>query len=376
MGGMAGCYRVLHIFGRMNRGGAEMRTLELMAQLDPREYRFEFCALSGMPGDLDDEIRKLGGSVHLVKLDWRFPWRFTRFLRRENYPAVHSHVHYFSGYVLRLARKAGVRRRIAHFWTTGERGKEGLARRWQTRLMRHWLDRYATDLLSVSEGAMRASWGERWTEDRRCRVVYDALDPRRYAIAESRKALRDEEGIPSDCPVYIHVGNMAPPKNHARLVSIFKVIHEMEPQARLVLVGRGGNQIEKQVVEAVEQAGLQQHVLRLGVRTDVPRLLRMADVMVFPSLWEGLPGVVMEAAAVGTPVVASDLPGVQEVARYVSGNRILPLTASDEEWACAATELRRSGEEEGEMGETEMFRLRNSPFVIERALEHYREVYS
>ena len=84
----------------------------------------------------------------------------------------------------------------------------------------------------------------------------------------------------------------------------------------------------------------------------------------------------MEAAAVGTPVVASDLPGVQEVARYVSGNRILPLTASDEEWACAATELRRSGEEEGEMGETEMFRLRNSPFVIERALEHYREVYS
>jgi glycosyltransferase involved in cell wall biosynthesis len=371
----AGCYRVLHIFGTMNRGGAEMRTLELMGQLDPRRYQFDFCSLTGLVGDLDDEIRRLGGKVHHVKLSWMFPWRFTRLLRRERYEAVHSHVHFFSGYLLRLAARAGVRRRIAHFWTTGAAGQPGLRRRWQTRLMKHWLDRYATDLLAVSEGAMDASWGPDRRGDSRCRVVYDALDPRRFAVTESRELLREQEGIPPGAPVYIHVGNMLPPKNHVRLVSIFAAIHRIEPQARLLLVGRGGGDIEERVVESARQAGIGEYVVRLGIRPDVPRLLRLADAMVFPSLWEGLPGVVLEAAAVGTPVLAADLPGVREVARHVPGVRILPLAAGDQEWACAATELART-QREAPAQEPNEFRLRGTPFVIERAMEHYREVYA
>ena len=74
-------------------------------------------------------------------------------------------------------------------------------------------------------------------------------------------------------------------------------------------------------------------MLGLGVRDDVPQLLKTADVLLLPSIHEGLPGVVLEACASGTPVLASDLPGVREIASRLPLVRYLPLTAADEEWA-------------------------------------------
>jgi glycosyltransferase involved in cell wall biosynthesis len=71
----------------------------------------------------------------------------------------------------------------------------------------------------------------------------------------------------------------------------------------------------------------------MGLQADVMPLVDNADVMLFPSLWEGLPGGVIEAASVGLAVVASDLPGVIEIAQQLPVVNVLPLTASDQQWA-------------------------------------------
>src|SRR5579863_9751693 len=110
--------RILHIFGRMDRGGAETRTLELLRALDRRIYIFEFCSLSGQRGELDDEIVALGGKVHLLRLNAAFPSAFLYLLRKRQFAAVHSHVHLFTGIILLLAAVAGVPNRIAHFRST------------------------------------------------------------------------------------------------------------------------------------------------------------------------------------------------------------------------------------------------------------------
>ncbi|MFN8944113.1 MAG: glycosyltransferase family 1 protein, partial [Pseudobdellovibrionaceae bacterium] len=97
-------YRILHIFGKMDRGGAEMRTLELMEKLsNEKQFLFDFCVLSGQPGELDSKIRSLGGEVHYLKLNFAFTNQFRRLLRTKKYDAIHSHVHLFSGYLLKLA---------------------------------------------------------------------------------------------------------------------------------------------------------------------------------------------------------------------------------------------------------------------------------
>jgi len=76
-----------------------------------------------------------------------------------------------------------------------------------------------------------------------------------------------------------------------------------------------------------------------GTRADVPRLMKAADLMLFPSLWEGLPGAVLEACAAGLPVLASHLPGIVEIASRFPSVHCLSLQASDERWAAAARDL-------------------------------------
>jgi len=205
--------------------------------------------------------------------------------------------------------------------------------------MRYWIDRYATSILAVSEGAMASSWGPKWVTDPRCQVIYNGLDLSAFEKPLDLRGVLGEFKLPEDSHLYIHVGSMSPAKNHLRLISIFSTILRHEPMARLILVGRGNNGIEQRVRSWVEELGISDQVVFAGERHDVPRLLKAADMMLFPSLREGLPGVVLEACAAGTPVLASDLPGVREIAAHLPLVHYLSLNASDEEWALEACRI-------------------------------------
>jgi glycosyltransferase involved in cell wall biosynthesis len=122
-------------------------------------------------------------------------------------------------------------------------------------------------------------------------------------------------------------------------VNMFAEICKQEPQSHLLLVGRGGNEVEQRVRERAAELGVMDRVTIAGVRSDVPRLLKAANLLVFPSTREGLPGAVLEACAAGIPVLGSDLPGVREIAATFPFVRYLPLTASDQEWASLALTL-------------------------------------
>lgn len=328
--------RILHVFRRMDRGGAELRTVELMNALDRSRFQFQFCTLSGLPGHLDSRIRKLDGEVFPCRLDAAFPARFLALLRRTKPDVVHSHVHLSSGLMLRLAALAGVSSRIAHFRSTGDGRPSDRIRRLQRAVMRRWIDAHATGVLAVSEAAMEGSWSEAWRSDPRCHVVYAGLDTRRFLDLPAPERIRRDLGFADHEKLCIHVGSMQPAKNHGRLMEIFTRVALDVPAARLLLVGRRDERIEAAIRNRARAEGLDERVTILGERDDVALLLRAADLMIFPSVREGLPGAVLEACAVGTPVVASDLPGIREIATRLPGPiTILSLSDSDRAWAGA-----------------------------------------
>lgn len=364
--------KVLHVLGRMNRGGAEMRTLELMRNLDRDRYRFEFCCLSGLPGELDGEIRSLGGVVHLIRLNILFPSRFRKLLTHSGFHAVHSHVHWSSGLILRFAAQAGVPQRICQFASTSDGKRAHPLRRLRNRIFKRWVEVHATDIVGVSEGALSANLGPEWSDDSRCRVIYRGIDFSRFRIRRDRPGLRSEFGFPQDAFVVAHVGRMDPPKNHDRLLRIFEQFVRVVPSAYLLLIGAVHDPIESSVRRFVEHSGISDRVAFAGVRADVPRLLNASDLMIFPSLWEGLPGAVLEAVAAGLPVLASDLPGINEIARHLPGVRTMSLELPDEEWAAAALSF-RSYRDPGICTEDVFSK---SPFSMKYALESSQELYS
>jgi glycosyltransferase involved in cell wall biosynthesis len=320
----------------MDRGGAELRTLDLMAQAALKGFEFHFATLADGAGSLDTTIEALNGKVHSCPLSPLFPFRFRQLIRVHAFDVVHSHVHHFSGYILRLAALEGTGTRIAHFRSTGD-GQPGTWRRLAQRaIMTRWIDRYATAIVAVGEGVMNLAWRPNWRSDPRCVVVYSGLDLDRFAGAPDPVSVRREFGMPEDSRLIIHVGSISSSKNQIRLLRIFAELSRRNPGLRLLLVGRDPDGARRGIVEAVADLNLQEVVTFAGERSDIVRLLKASNLMIFPSLREGLPGAVLEACAAGTPVVASDLPGVREIATTCPSVTCLPLAAPDEEWAAAA----------------------------------------
>jgi glycosyltransferase involved in cell wall biosynthesis len=323
---------VLHVFGRMERGGAEMRTIDIMRNVDRDRFRLHFVVLSGLAGELDDAIRSLGGRIHYCKLGWRFPWRFARLLRQVQAAVVHSHVQYFSGYILRLAQMGGVSLRIAHFRNTPP-PEISIRHHLQYALMRRWLGAHATHLLGNGEGSLAESWSQDWQRDPRCAVVHNGLDVGSFPTTADRDGVRSEFGWDRKARLVVHVGRMDPQKNHVRLLEIAAHVLRKDATCRLLLVGRPDPALQSRLGERAKELGISQAIAFAGTRGDVPRLLAAADLMLFPSLYEGLPGVVLEACAVGTPVVTTNIPGTLEIAARFPSVRCLPLSTADDEWA-------------------------------------------
>jgi glycosyltransferase involved in cell wall biosynthesis len=304
----------------MDRGGAETRTLELMRRLDRDRYAFDFLTLAGRPGAYDAEIGALGGRVVPCPLQpaTTVVGRLVRTIRAGAYDVVHSHVHHFSGMVLLASRLAGVRVRMAHVHST----QDGYGPTWRRRAyraaMRGLIVRHATCVVGVSEAALESFWGRDWRVTAGRAVIYDGIDTVPLARAASaRAAVRAELGLGEHTRMVIHVGRFDTPKNQAALVPVAAELAARGGDVVFVLAGDGP--LRDGVRGAAAQAGVLPMFRFLGTRSDVPRLLAAADVLVLPSRWEGLPGAVLEALGAGVPVVASPIAPVREIAIRARG---------------------------------------------------------
>ncbi len=144
------------------------------------------------------------------------------------------------------------------------------------------------------------------------KVVYVpgvGVDTARFAPdAANRDAVRDSLGIPRDVKLFISVGELLDRKNH---IAALRALEKAEDQtARYIVVGSGPN-LEK--LTALKNETLAGRVDFLGFRKDIPALLAASDCLLFPSLQEGLPLAVMEAMAVGLPVIASPIRGCRDL---------------------------------------------------------------
>lgn len=343
--------RILHVLGGLNRGGVETWLLNVMRAIDRRRLEMHFLVHTAEPGAYDAAVRDLGGRITPCP-NPSSPWRYGRALRRVlrehgPYDVVHSHVHHFSGHVLGIARSAGVPVRIAHSHTDSslEDGEAGPARRLYLRTMRRWIRRHANAGFAASRLAAAALYGPGWEADPRWRVLYYGIDLAPFADDVDRRQVRQALGLPEAGLVIGHVGRFVRQKNHPFLLRVAAEAARRDARVRLLLVGEGP--LRPVIEREVERAGLERLVVFAGGRADVPAVMRGGmDVFLFPSRWEGLGIVLLEAQAAGLPCVLSDV--VPEEAEVSPGStRRLSLHAPPEQWARAVVEAALSASPTG-----------------------------
>jgi glycosyltransferase EpsF len=133
-------------------------------------------------------------------------------------------------------------------------------------------------------------------------VIPNAIDIDRFAAASGAQ-VRSDLRLPADCLTILQVGRYMPVKNHAFSVRMAIALKEAGVDFRMLFVGAGPGQAAIETL--VQTHGLQEQVLLLGLRADIPELMAAADVMLLPSLHEGFPVVLVESQAAGLPAVVS-----------------------------------------------------------------------
>jgi glycosyltransferase involved in cell wall biosynthesis len=332
--------RILHALGTMDPGGVETWLLNVLKYIDRDRLEFHFCTFGEKPGLFAGEVERLGGRMVPCPRGlnpWSFSRRFRGILREGKYDAVHSHVTFFSGAVLRWAKAEGIPMRIAHSHASQDDKPNTHARRYYRRMMKSWIGDYATHGLAVSESAASLLFGENWQEDSRFRKFYYGLDLRAFQEPFDRHEVRKEIGLPIDGPVVGHVANFLPVKNHSFTLGMAAEILKTRPEVHFLFVGDGP--LRPRIQSEASARGLSSQTHFVGTRTDVPRLMLAAmDVVVFPSLHEGFGLCLLEAQAAGLHCLVSDTVPV-EVARIPESIEFLSLLTGETQWARQVVEM-------------------------------------
>ena len=219
--------RILHVLGKLDRGGVETWLVQLLSHIDRERYAMDFLVHTEEPGVYDQEVLATGARI-IPCLQTRSPLAYRRnFLRilREfgPYDCVHSHVQYYSGYVLLLARMAGVPTRIAHTHTADPELDANLVRHLYRAGMRQLIQWNANAGIAVSHLAGDALIPT-WKSDSRWHLIPYGVDTSRFAVTIDRSQIRRELGIPDGKWVIGHVGRFVDVKNHAYMIQVAKVL--------------------------------------------------------------------------------------------------------------------------------------------------------
>lgn len=304
-------HRVLHVVSAMNRGGAETLLMNVYRNIDRCKIQFDFVSHRMETCDYDDEITSLGGRIFRIpSLGQTGPLAYINELKKimtqTNYAAVHSHTDYQSGFAALAAKMAGIKKRICHSHSNNWARGDGLKSRMTLKAMQTLIRYTATDYCACSVEAARFLFGPTLADNGKTHVMKNGIEIYRFLNLEPdcQFSVKQELNIPSESKIIGHVGTFSPSKNHAFLLKVLKHMTEEGKDVVAVLAGVGS--LRTDIEAEANKMGIFNRMRFLGVRADIPRLMKAFDVFVFPSVFEGFGIVALEAQCSGTPCVAAD----------------------------------------------------------------------
>lgn len=286
--------RVLRIVSVMNRGGIESQIMNIYRKIDHSKIQFDFLVTREQNGLFDDEIRKLGGKIYYIpsirKVGLlKFIAAVDVFFKNHKYKIIHSHMNTWSGLLLLLAKLNNIPIRIAHSHTSkgslnGIPFKEKVFKKFMKSLIRF----SSTDNWAVSDQAGEWLFGK----GNYIKVV-NTKEIEKYKFnSEERKKVRNDLKI-DDKFVIGHIANFSEVKNHYFSLDVLKKLLSFNPNYILILIGDGD--LKSKMEQKVIELNLQNNVIFLGSRNDVDKILNGLDLIILPSLFEGIPNVLLES---------------------------------------------------------------------------------
>lgn len=331
--------RVLQVLPGLNRGGLETFVMNVYRNIDKSKIQFDF--LTNMKtGNYAEEITELGGKIHYIPPRHKGYKAFCKNLHKffEQNKGVYDAIHYHESSltsleVLYYAKKAGIPIRIIHSHSSSIMGNK-------FHYLTHYLGKafistLANRYFGCSDKAL--DWMFRYSGIRsKAVMVNNGINSSLFKYdVETRTKVRREFNIADNDIVIGHVGRFSAVKNHNFLIDVFKELKEISKSVKLMLVGVG--ELENEIHTKVEELKLSDSVIFTGSRSDTNKLYQAMDIFVMPSLYEGLPMVLVEAQTAGLPVLCSNR--ISKMSAMSDNFEMLALEEEPQKWANQIIEM-------------------------------------
>lgn len=333
--------RILCLVSSMDAGGAETFLMKLYRNMDRSLYQMDFAVNVKESAFYDEEILTMGGKIHYIPPKTKDLKGFTKGLynlvKDEKYQYVLRVTSNSIGfYDLLVAKKAGVKVCAARSSNSSDGGR--VLVRVVNRLARLLFLRYVDVMIAPSDLAAEYTFGKRMVKKGKVHFLKNAINLNEFSYSEDfRKEIRQELGLKDEFLIG-HIGRFAEQKNHRFLIDIFEKVLKDIPEAKLLLVGEG--ELRKDIERYVSEKNIQDSVIFAGIRKDIAKILSAMDVFVLPSLYEGMPNVIVEAQATGLPCVIADT-----ITREADLTGLVEYLSLDDtkQWSVEICDLSRNG---------------------------------
>ena len=362
--------RIVFVLTTLSWGGAESQVISLAVALSSRGWTPTVVSLlDTVPRG--STLRAHGIPVKTLGMrrglpDIRGIWRLRNILAEARPDVVHAHMVHANllARITRLVTSMPVLVTTAHNVNEGGRFR---------RILYRATDRLADLTTNVSKAAVRSSISSGAVPPTRIRYMPNGIDMLEfYPNDKARARTRSELGI-EERFVWLAVGSLQQQKDYPNMISAFTRVASHSANPILLIVGKGP--LREEVQAQIMQAGLSDSIRMLGTRQDVPALMNAADAYLMSSAWEGLPMVLLEAAASGLPMVSTDVGGNEEV--VVTGKTGVLVPPKDSEALSSAINIMMDLEPQARrtVGACAASHARQK-FALEGVVDRWEEIYA
>ncbi|MCX5895146.1 MAG: glycosyltransferase [Proteobacteria bacterium] len=363
---------ILYLITSTTVGGAEKALFDLVRKLDRKEFKIYVCSVK-KAGSYADKIaaltdgfyslnlREAGGVYAFLNAVYAL-MRLILLIRSLRPTIIHSFL--FRANI--LGRIAGRIEKVPVI-ISSVRVIEPQA--WYKHLIDRLTAPFTDYYIAVSDAARNHTIKHTGIPPHKITTIYNGID--NTDICPGSSVSRAQLPVPEDAKVIALIGRFHKQKGHLTLIEAVKMLLKELPACHVLFAGEGAEEVC--IRTAVEEAGLSEHIHFLGVINNVAHLLPVIDIVVLPSLWEGLPNIVLEAMAVGLPVVASRIEGMDEV--VLDGETGILFTPGDSQSLSKALRLLMHDEQMAKrMGATGRKHVKEK-FQLQKTVQQTLHIY-
>lgn len=301
--------RVLYITDSIRqRSGITSVIRSYLSHFDWTSIQVDILAQSYVEQESLDELKSFGANVFFMPvLSMKNIVKFIKYIKtffsEHKYDIVHSHYFQLDCLVFPIAKRKSGSICISHSHST--KLSDFKIKAIRNRLLSFNICRDADVWAACSDKAGETLFGKSYSSSPKRLIVRNGIECKRFSFnQDDRERIRKEFGVIDSEVVIGHIGRLAPQKNHFYIIDIFKHLLSFDDKYRLLLVGDGP--LDEEIRQKVKTSGVENKVIFAGVRNDIPCLMNAFDLFLFPSIYEGLGIVAVEAQANGLHCVVSD----------------------------------------------------------------------